>query len=275
MRRLFPLLLVFILSSCVYFDAGREDILQRLGNDGDTVVYVDTSGLRSSSLAPILPEGDIYDRVTKLSVVISAGEFSAVAQGKLSSTEVGTALIWSPQFVRRSEEPRYYHSKDMGLSAGSIGEGLMLITSGDYEAEYASIFSGRMGVVAPSDAALMMDALIGVYVSEPSSLSSFDTGIPAESFQKMESVLLLISEGEENAILDGRIIMSDEESARALQIILRNMLVQEIRRKGERLDVKAISDIFTYEGSVLRISGYSLKRDVLESFISRSAYAVI
>ena len=121
----------------------------------------------------------------------------------------------------------------------------------------------------------MMDALIGVYVSEPSSLSSFDTGIPAESFQKMESVLLLISEGEENAILDGRIIMSDEESARALQMILRNMLVQEIRRKGERLDVKAISDIFTYEGSVLRISGYSLKRDVLESFISRSAYAVI
>ena len=63
--------------------------------------------------------------------------------------------------------------------------------------------------------------------------------------------------------------MDSEDSARTLCTLLRNLLVQEVRRSGERLDVRALSGIFTYEGSVLTISGYELSYDNVGTMLTK------
>lgn len=276
MRRFIPILLILIfITSCVYFDADRDDILQRLGKEGDTVVTIDTERMKESSLSSFIPSGELENRVNRLSLVLSDDSVTGIAQGKLSSTEVGTVLIWSPLFHRaREENPRYYRSEHMSISAGSVGEGIVLFTTGDYESEYDSIFVSPEENIPRSDALAMQSSLAGVYISEPD--SSFGLGIPDETLAKIRNVLLTIDENGEDFSLSGRIIMDSEDSARAMQMLLRNMLVQDIRRKGERLDVKALSGIFTYEGSVVSVSGYSLDKEVLENVISGSiGYAAI
>ena len=117
------------------------------------------------------------------------------------------------------------------------------------------------------DALAMQSSLAGVYISEPD--SSFGLGIPDETLAKIRNVLLTIDENGEDFSLSGRIIMDSEDSARAMQLLLRNMLVQDIRRKGERLDVKALSGIFTYEGSSLRIDGYEAGYDEVGSMLTK------
>ena len=272
-RLLFLLLILSILTSCVYFDADRDDILERLGEKGDAVITLDTERMKETSLSSFIPSGELGERTSRLTIELASdGSLTGIAQGRLSSTEVGTALIWSPVFHRaRGSNPEYYEGD--GLSVGSAGEGIVLFTTGDYKAEYASIFSDGNGMIAEEDASLMLSSLASLYIDSPETSYSLD--LPEETVEKMENVLLLLDEEDGKLLLSGRIITDSEDSARSLQILLRNMLVQSIRRKGERLDVKALSGIFTYKGSVVSITDYPLDKNDLESILSGSVYAIV
>ena len=69
--------------------------------------------------------------------------------------------------------------------------------------------------------------------------------------------------------ISGEISMENEQSARTLCTFLRNLLIQEVRRNGEPLDVRALSGIFRYENSVLRISGYELPFDKMSTLLTK------
>ena len=274
MKRLLPLLCLVMLVSCVY--TGRSDMsaVQRMGGEGKAVVTIDTAALRESGAAALLPDNELAERVERLSAEISPSDdgwdITVLANGYLSSTEVGTFLIWDPSFVRADGSPRHYVSRSLGVSAGVPEDGMVLVTTADYSSAYRSLFRRSVKNIADSTFGAMESALASVWVDEPESLPPLGADIPEETVRKISSILLFINDGENDSFsLSGEIRMDGEESARTLCTLLRNLLVQEIRRSGERLDVKAISGIFTYEGSVLRISGCSLSYDTVGAMLTK------
>lgn len=264
------LLAVLLLSSCVY--TGRYDTssLQRLGSAGDVVVSLDAARLRQSDAAYLLDGfGEAAERVDRISLAAGEDGITGIANGLLSSTEVGTLLIWDPSFRRAEGLPRHYVDKERGISAGVPEDGIVLFTTGNYAEMQRSAF--RSGPIYMPDWAYeaIVASLGGLYAQSPTSLPLPGLEIPDETLSRIEEAIILLSEGDGCFVLSGTVMMDSEQGARTLCTLLRNMLVQEIRRSGERLDVKALSGIFTYEGSIMRISGFELDYDKVSEMLPK------
>ncbi len=280
MKKLLLILSVFLAVSCVYTE--REDIsaLGRMGGDGKAVVTLDIQSLKESGASALLPQNEILERLDRISLELSPSsdeyplpvsrwDFSGTANGLLSSTEVGTLLIWNPDFTRaRGDGPKHYVNRDLGLSAGVPEDGVVLFTSGDYLDAYSSFFRAPMSMSADIYSA-MTGALAAVYIEKPVTLPYLGFDIPKETIAMIDSLVLLLGDGDDCFRLYGTVVMDSEDSARTLCTLLRNLLVQEVRRSGERLDVRALSGIFTYEGSVLTISGYELSYDNVGAMLTK------
>ncbi len=275
---------ILFLASCVYTGRGDISVIRRLGKPGDFVITVDVAALRSSDAASLIPDwmGEVAERTDRISVSLApegdgyplplgSWSITGLAHGRLSSTEVGTFLIWDPGFVRKQDsDPRYYTSRSYSLDAGVPRDGIVLFTSSStYRAAYNDIFVTGDDFIPEDCLRAMEGALAALYVEEPETLFPVGFDVPAELVRKVGRVLLLISDAHGAFRLDGEIIMDSEDSARTLCTLLRNMLVQSIRRSGERLDVRAISGIFTYEGKTLRISGCTLGYDAVGSLLTK------
>lgn len=271
---------LILLSSCVYTWRGDISSLDRMGGPGKAVITLDAAALKKSGASALLPDNELVSRLDRVSVELTptsdeyplefdGWEVTGTANGLLSSTEVGTLLIWDPQFVRADGSPRHYTSRSLGLSAGVPEDGIVLFTSDDYTAAHSRLFRGHDGFIPAETLSLMKTALASLYIDSPVTLPPLGFDIPKETIAKIENLLLLLGDGDDAFMLSGEIRMVDEDSARTLCTLLRNLLVQEIRRNGERLDVKALSGIFTYEGSLLRISGYRLSYDKVSQLLTK------
>ena len=265
------LISVLLAASCVYTGRGDVSLIQRMGEAGSVVVTADTRSLMDSGLAAYVPAAlaEHAGRADRVSLSLDAdGSVSGLVHGALSSTEVGTVLAWDPSFRRmKDEDPRYYRNAERGLEAGVPEEGILLFTTASYETELQRLEHGMKYI--PDDCFALMEAsLAGLYAEEPLALLLPDD-IPSEMTAKVRRLLLLVNEGDGNLTVSGAAEMDSEESARALCIVLRNLLVQKVRRNGERLDVKALSGIFTYEGSSLRIDGYEAGYDEVGSMLTK------
>ena len=275
-RKLPILLALILLVSCVY--TAREDIsaLSHMGGEGKAVITVDVK-----AAAELLPENELIERVDRISIELTPSSsiyplplsdwrITGTANGLLSSTEVGTLMIWDSGFIRaRESNPRYYYNKKLGVSAGIPADGIVLFTSEDYQEECGRLFSGAGKVLDDRYLSLLESSLAGVYMDSPETLPPLPFDIPAETVGKIESILLLLNKGDDNLILSGEIEMDSESSAKTLCTFLRNLLIQEVRRSGGKLDVRALSGIFTYEGALLKISGYDLSYDIVSSMLTK------
>ena len=264
-------LFVLLAASCVYTGRGDVSLIQRMGEAGTVVVTADALSLMDSGLAAYVPSAlaEHAGRADRVSLSLDAdGSVSGLVHGALSSTEVGTVLAWDPSFRRvKDSAPRYYRNAERGIEAGVPEEGILLFTNASYEAELERLEHGKKYI--PDDCFALMEASLGgLYAKGPLSLPLSDD-IPPETARKVRSLLLLVNEGDGDLLVSGVAEMDSEESARALCIVLRNLLVQEVRRNGERLDVKALSGIFTYEGSSLRIDGYEAGYDEVGSMLTK------
>ena len=64
--------------------------------------------------------------------------------------------------------------------------------------------------------------------------------------------------------LSGYINTTSVGTARALNTLFRNQLVQSIRRSGESLNTKALAGIFTTDDSTVLINDYPLSGEMKE-----------
>ena len=278
-RKFFLVLSVFLLVSCVYTE--REDItaLSRMGGEGKAVITIDVSAMKESGFSALLPENELFSRLDRVSLELaptgvgyplplSDWDVTGTANGLLSSTEVGTLLIWNPDFIRAKDGPRHYVNKESGISAGIPEDGIVLFTTSDYSDAYSALFKDPVRMDEAIYTA-MTDSLAAIYMDKPETLPPLGFDIPKETVAKIESILLLLGEGDGCFNLYGEIGMDTEGSARTLCTFLRNLLIQEVRRSGERLDVKALSNIFTYEESSVIISGYKLSYDNVSALLTK------
>ncbi len=278
-RLLLCLLLLPFLVSCVYLGAGRTDLIRKMGGDGAVVITADVERMRESgAFSSILDAAgdEVTERTERIAVELipSRDEYplpldewdvSALAFGRLSSTEVGTLLRWLPEYVH-ARDGAYYRAADGSAEIGIPEDGIVLLSTLSYGRAYEKIFAGDEEYIPASVSVRMEDALIGIYLRNPETLFPIGFDLPKETVEKIVSAFLLLNgDGEDGFLLSGEIAMESESSARTLQILLRNLLVQEIRRAGGTLDVRALSGIFTYEGAVVTIDGYPLSREKAES----------
>ncbi|MBO8435993.1 MAG: hypothetical protein IAA97_03335 [Spirochaetes bacterium] len=264
---------VIFLVSCVYTERFDTERGRYLGESGDVLITVDVDALKKSGESALLAQNELVDRVDRVSLALSSEDdrvsVSGIANGLLSSTEVGTALIWDPSFIRASDVPKFYENKRNSLKAGVVEDGIMLFTTGDYEAEYGKLKKRESAYVPEMIWNAMSSSLAALYVESPESISIPELDIPEETISKIEEAVLMLNDTGSALSLSGTVLMDDESSARTLCTLLRNLMVQRIRREGGKLDIRALSGIFTYEDSEVRISGYTLSYDEVGSMLTK------
>lgn len=253
-----------------------------MGGPGKAVITLSVSGLKKSGAAYLIPSDEISARIDRLSfelapsssdypLPLSEWDITGTANGLVSSTEVGTLLIWDPGFTRSSGSMKYYTNKSIGMSAGVPMDGIVLFTSGEYQEAYSSLFEKKERFIPEEKLMMMKNALASLYLSSPKTLPPLGFDIPRETVDKIASIFLVADDGDGCFLISGEIEMINEDSARTLCTLFRNLLVQAIRKSGERLDVKALSGIFTYDGSVLRISDYKLSYSDVGNLLTKES----
>ncbi len=269
---------VLLLSSCVYTSRFDVSQLEKMGGEGRAVITVSVPALIESG---VIENSDLLSRVDRVSLELapesteyplplSEWSVTGTANGLLSSTEVGTFMIWSPDFIRsRTAGPKHYVNRSLGIEAGVPEEGIALFTTGSYNEAYSRLFSSSSVQTPLMVADAMRKADAALYLVSPVTLPPLGFDIPRETMVKIESILLLLESGSDSFMLSGVIDMDSEDSARTLCTYLRNLLVQDIRRRGEKLDVKALSGIFTYEGTALRISDFTVSFDSVSGLLTK------
>ena len=276
------IVVVLLLSSCVYTWRDDTSSLRHMGKEESIVVTLDTAALRASEASSFLPDGEIMERLDKIAVELtpeddsyplplSSWSITGTVNGKISSTEAGTLLSWDPEFIRwRGSGPRHYVNRDLGISAGIPKDGILLFTTSDYGKAYSSLFSSSESYIDDETAFAMESSIAAVYINAPLTLPPLGFDLTKESVRKMERILLLADHADdESFFISGEILMDGEDGARTLCTFLRNLLIQDVRRRGEKLDVRALSGIFTYEGPVLRISDYRLPFDTVSQLLTK------
>ena len=78
----------------------------------------------------------------------------------------------------------------------------------------------------------------------------------------------MIDDVEGDLVMNGKLLMYDKSGARTMNTILRNQLIQSIKRSGEKLDVKTISNYFSYEENIVSINSFKLEGTMKDKALS-------
>ncbi len=276
---LFPaLLFVILLTGCVHKTPfTTEYFYQALGVEGEIVMTADMERIKSGELDEIIDESVKTNSMVKKATRISAsllkeeneeGAYyvtSGAVEGDISRFWINTGLSLSSAFSKEKEEDVVWYSDAEGsLSLYVPQNGVLLFTDGDYPSFYRRSYTQREMLISDEIALKMASSVFSVYVFEPESLSRIGFELPDTVTAEIEETCLLFDNKDGTLKLSGYIKASSEGTARALNTLLRNQIVQEKRRNGEKLDVSALSGIFITSGSSVLITDYTLTGEMKE-----------
>jgi len=276
---LFPaLLFVILLTGCVHKTPfTTEYFYQALGVEGEIVMTADMERIKSGELDEIIDESVKTNSMVKKATRISAsllkeeneeGAYyvtSGAVEGDISRFWINTGLSLSSAFSKEKEEDAVWYSDAEGsLSLYVPQNGVLLFTDGDYPSFYRRSYTQREMLISDEIALKMASSVFSVYVFEPESLSRIGFELPDTVTAEIEETCLLFDNKDGTLKLSGYIKASSEGTARALNTLLRNQIVQEKRRNGEKLDVSALSGIFITSGSSVLITDYTLTGEMKE-----------
>ncbi len=262
-RRLLPLLSVIVIfSSCVHhspFNAG-EYYFQAMGRDSEIVMTVD-AGKAKATDAVALPDNAVTERAERLSVALdpetTAEEkypltvedytiYGAV-EGNFGKTTTGIALSSMEGFDKvKSDSGTYYLSP--GISVGVPENGLLLFSTGDYDEAYSRTVENREILIPYELSSLMASSLAAFYVKNPRTMLDLGFELPITVLKEMETAIIFIDKEENGFVMSANITMSSEKNAKTFTTLLKNNVVSEMLRKGEKLDFKQLSAMIYQDG---------------------------
>ncbi len=274
------LLLVLVLTGCVHKTPfTSEYFYQALGEPGEIVMTADMERIKSGELGELVDESvrtnSMVKKTTRVSVSIDTASSddgeeyyvtSGAAEGDISRFIVNTGLFFSPQFSKEKDEgTEWYRQKDGDLSLYVPQSGVLLFTDGDYPSFFRRSYSEREMVIDDETASLMASSAFSLYVFEPENLSEIGFELPDTVLSEIKETCLLFNEKEGDIKLSGYINTTSDGTARALNTLFRNQIIQEKRRAGEKLDVSALSGIFITSGTSVIITDYALSGEMKEN----------
>ncbi len=271
-RLLLSFLVLVLLTGCVHHTPfTTEYFYQALGESGEIVMTADTERIKEGELDGVVDPGLTDNTVVKKSTRITASLIpdgdgyitSGAVEGNISSFTTNTALAFSSAFKKEKEDGVKWYT-DSVMSLYSPQNGVLLFSDGDYPSFYKRAYSEREMRIDDETAALMASAALSVYIFEPGSLRELGFEIPDTVTAEMTRTCLLINRRDGELKLSGWIETTSEGTARALNTLLRNQIIQEKRRAGEKLDYPSLSTIFVVDGSSVKITDYTLTGEMKE-----------
>lgn len=276
--------LALVLSSCVHHTPFEEEYyFQALGESSELVVTADVKKVENSSLQEVLPTDGlgktIVDRADRLNVAltpkvldkypleISDYSLSGAVEGNFGSFTVNTALSWSKPFHKEKEDGVKYYT-DGNLSAAVPKSGILLFTDSDYVDFYKKTFSERVKLIEDEIAIKMADSTAALFVRTPQTLLDLGFELPDTALKQIYTSYFMIDEIDGQLLLNGYMIMYDKSGARTMNTILRNQIIQSIKRSGQKVDIKAIGGFFEYEENIVTISSFPLEGEMKERALS-------
>ncbi len=270
-RILFVLLITLLLSSCVHHSPFREEYyFQALGREGEVVVTADGESIRRGDADEIVgfsaKDNAIIKKADRITVSIEDETVSGAVEGNISKWGTNSLLSLSSSFdkVKDGEGKTVWYTDSL-YSLYSPENGILLFSSGDYSSFYERSYLEREKRIDDETASLMASSSFSVYIYSPESLSSLGFDIPQTVMDGITRVCLLFNNKEGEIKMSGFIETVGESEARALNTILRNQIIQDKRREGEALDIKALSNVFAALESSVVITDYTLTGKMKES----------
>ncbi len=286
MRRcVFSILFVaLIFSSCVHHTPFEDEYyFQAMGDSSEIVVTTDVKKLKGSSLgANIDSNGNaktLFDRAERLSVAlmpktlekypleISDYDIYGGFEGNYGSFVTNTALSWSKEFVKEKEDGIKYYTNG-NIKAAVPKSGLLLFSTYSYKKAYEKTFSERVKLIEDEIAKEMASSTTAFFVRTPQTLLDLGFELPDTVLKQIYTSYFMIDEIDGNLVMNGKLMMYDKSGAKTMNTILRNQLIQSIRRSGEKLDVKAISKYFTFDDNVVTIDSFKLEGEMRQKALS-------
>ena len=264
-------LLSVILSSCVHHSPFvKEYYFQAMGDDGELVMTMDATSLKDSTLS--IPENAILDRSDRISVAMSPEESTLYPLPLSEWTIYGAAegnfgTILVPAAISHIGS-RYYSNGF--VSVGVPETGILLFSTGDYLEAKRKTLDERSILIPFEMADAMADNLFSIYVSKPETMIDLGFEIPYAVLSGMEYALITIDEESEGFFLSATVAFSSERNAQTFTTIMRNMVVQKIRREGGKLDFKALSNLIVQNGSLSLINGMEITESEVDSYLERA-----
>ncbi len=268
------LILILLLTGCVHHSPFVDEyFFSSLGEEGEVVVTADVKRMREDGAVEILSDEEKENKLIKKSERVSLslfnGDVSGALEGDISKTMTNLALHLSSSFekVDDGEDSLKWYSGN-GLNVYSPESGIVLFTSGSYPEYYRRTIVERRKLIDDETAERMACSLFSFYVFEPEDLSLIGLDIPETVRSEIKETCLLFDMKEGSLLLSGFINTKSESSARALNTLMRNQIVQEKRRSGESVDYKALSSSFSLSGTTLKIEGYVLTGESRDKTLS-------
>ncbi len=273
MKKVFLVLVsILLVTSCAHRTPFvSEYFYQALGEEGEIVLTGDMERIKNGELDEIVDESvkssAIIKRATRISLSLLPLDddyiLSGAVEGNLSQFGTNSIFFFSSAFKKEKDKEsnaRWYTDSNMSLY--SPHNGVLLFTDGDYVSFYKRSYTEREMLIDDETASLMASSAFALYVFEPKGLIDIGFEIPETVTAEMKETCLLFSSHDGSITLSGYVNTTSSGTARALNTLLRNQIIQEKRREGESLDTASLSSVFTINGSQLKISEYVLSGEM-------------
>lgn len=270
---LYCVIVLLILTSCTHTHEFKDGYyFQAMGEDSEIVVTVDTQkarevrptllGVNDSLLSSIL------DKSSRISVSLSKDEYkeddpypadiasmniSGAIEGDYSKFIINTGLGFSKDFSKVKEDGvKYYTNSENSIELGSPTSGVILFSNDSYKELYDTTIKNRVIKISDEKAALIGESVMGLYVRSPQTMIALGFEIPLSVIVQMSDAVIYVVEKDSVFYLYADITMKSSSLAKTLNTLLRNQVVAEIKRQGEKPDFKVLGQqYYTQDDKVL------------------------
>lgn len=269
-----------MITGCVHHSPFlSEYYFQAMGDDGELVMTLDAEALKNSSVS--IPSNEILDRSERISVAMTPSQESSIyplplsswtlygaAEGNFGTLLVPAVISHLDGFERGEGKTRYYTNGS--ISVGVPETGLLLFSTGDYLEAKDKTLDNRSILIPHSLAEEMASPLMSIYVSEPRTMIDLGFEIPYAVITGMEFALITITEEEGSFFLSATVSFCEERDAQTFMTLIRNMVVQQIRREGGKLDFKLLSEMIAKDGKRTLIRNMEMSKEDVRGYMERA-----
>lgn len=262
-KALIFLLACILFSSCVHHSPFEgEKYFQAMGRDSEIVMTMDTRKVKDSGAISV-PDNEVFERSERLSVALEPKVVSEESyplgfedysyygafEGNYGKLSVNTVLHYMDGFEKVEGEDGIGFYSNGAISAAVPKSGLLLFSSSSYEEAYRRTYSERSLLIPSEIADRMSSSLASFYVKSPQTMIDLGFDLPITVLDKMEIALVMINETGSGLNLSADVLFPDERNAKTFTTILKNNMVADLRRKGEKLDFALLGKMIYQDGN--------------------------
>ena len=257
-----------------------------MGEDSEIVVTVDTQKAREVRPS-ILGVNDsllnsILEKSSRISVSLSKDEYleddpypadiasmdiSGAIEGDYSKFMINTGLGFSKEFSKVKEDGvKFYWNEGRTIELDSPTNGVILFSNDSYAELYDNTIKNRVIKISDEKAKLLGESVMGLYVRSPQTMISLGFDLPYSVIIQMSYAVIYVIENEGVFYLYADITMKSPSLPKTLNTLLRNQVVAELKRLGEKPDFKALALQYYTEDDKVMIRDRVMSESELAAF---------